>query len=488
MRLNAAGGDEKSQPSPNMPSPAPAYPTDTATTAELVPSDGPENQRTSSDNLRISDLSDLGLPIRLPRPVRLNLTAAVADGTVQAVITSKTLSEEFADVSGASSENFPLLTRIFNFPLRQSDEVIVRTADSGLPLVVRRDEDVIVNFDIRATEVFQFADDQRPIYTYIPGFNIQKVPEVMRRPISNLVQSLWTPRRLDVAGSYQRLPLTGFEFTLLLLNTILASGLPQRPSTFQWPSGKRAVFVSLHDVDTAGLLRRRERDPLFRIEAEHRIRSTWFIPTKILNQHQHATDFLLESGNEVGWHGHKHDHRDHVEPFADQAVEALWDSPFGNTASSPTGMRLPRLLKSNYLFERLEQRCPTLCYDTSFLRGIAPYYLWLNGKASRILEIPCTVPTDIRVHNQLHGLSRARKAETILKIQIARTQKLIEVGGLISIVTHPEKGLSERLDFLDVYNQYLSYVRSCPNIWFATAREVFQHWSRDGSCRASRLA
>jgi hypothetical protein len=462
MTLDAAGGAGRSRPS--------------------------ENQGACSGELRTSDLSDLGFPIRLPRPVRLNLAPAVAEGIFQAVITSKKLSEEFADMSGASSANFSLLTRVFNFPLRQSDEVIVRTADSGLPLVVRRDEDVIVNFDIRATEAFQFSDDRRPIYTYVPGFNIQMVPELMRRPISNLVHSLRAPRDVDVAGSYQPLPLTSFELTLFLLDTILSSGLPQRAPAFHWPAGKRAVFVSLHDVDTAGFLRRRESDPLFRIEAEHQLRSTWFIPTKILNRHKHATDFLLESGNEVGWHGHNHDHRDHIEPFADDAVKALRDSPLGDPASAPTGMRLPRLLKSNYLFERLDQSCPALCYDTSFFRGIVPYYLWLNGKASRILEIPCTVPTDIRVHNQLTGLPRARRAEAILKIQIARTQKLIEAGALVSIVTHPEKGLSERPDFLDIYDQYLSYVRSCPDIWFATAGELFQYWSQGVAKSGSRTA
>jgi len=488
MRLNPTGDAGRSQPSPKLPSQAPIHPTDTATSEAFMPSHGPENQLTSSDDLRFSDLSDLGHPIRLPLPVRLNRAPIVANGTFQLVITSKELSEEFAHMSGASSENFSLSTCIFDFPLRQSDEVIVRTADSGLPLVVRRDKGLVVNFDIRATEVFRFTDSSRPIYTYIPGFNIHVVPEGIRRPISNMVQSFGARRSLDVAGSYRRLPLTGFEFTLFLLNTILANGLAQRPPMFQWPCGKRAVFVSLHDVDTAGLLQRRERDPLFRIEAERQVRSTWFIPTKILNQHKHAADFLIESGNEVGWHGHKHDHRDHIEPFADEAVTAFLNSPFGNPASSPIGMRLPKLLKSNYLFERLEHRCPTLCYDTSFLSGIVPYYLWLNGKASRILEIPCTVPTDIRLHNQLHGLSRNRKAEEILKIQIARTQKLIEVGALISIVTHPEKGLSERPDLLDVYSHYLSYVRSCPNIWFATARELFQYWSCESSRSTSRPA
>ena len=439
------------------------------------------------NNCRISDLSDLGLPLRLARPVQFNLASVVAEGTIQAVITSRELADEFAEISGAQPGNFPLSTRVFDFSVRQSDDVIVRSADGGLPLIIRRDGEVIVNFDIPVTQVFHFADSRRPIYTYIPGFSIQWVPERVRRPISNLVQSLRTRRGLDVTESYKRLPLTGFEFTVFLLNTILTSGLPERPPIFHWPHGKRAVFIALHDVDTAGFLLRGERDPLFRIEAEHQIRATWFVPTKILNGHSHATDFLLQSDNDVGWHGHKHDHRDHIKPFADEAVKALQESRLGDSASSPVGMRLPKLLKSNYLFEQLDHHCPTLCYDTSFFGGIVPYQLWVNGRQSRILEIPTTVPTEIRVYNELHGLPRVRRADAILKAQIARTQKLLEAGAVISIVTHPEKGLSERPEFLDIYNQYLCFIRSCPDIWFATARELYQYWTQKGYS-ASRAA
>ena len=176
-------------------------------------------------------------------------------------------------------------------------------------------------------------------------------------------------------------------------------------------------------------LRRRERDPLFRIEVEHQIRSTWFVPTAILNRNDHAIDFLLDSGHEVGWHGHKHDHRDHIKPFADRAVEVLRSSRLARNASYPLGMRLPKLLKSNYIFELIQTSCPTLCYDTSFLEGVVPCYLWLNGRQSKILEIPCTVPSDIHVHNELHGVPNARKAAAILKAQIERTEKLIELAG-----------------------------------------------------------
>jgi hypothetical protein len=145
-------------------------------------------------------------------------------------------------------------------------------------------------------------------------------------------------------------------------------------------------------------------------------------------------------------------------------------------------MRTPKNIISNHLFERLEASCVPLCYDSSLSQGIVPYYLWVNRKQSKILEIPITVPSDIAVYNQLRGVSRSRRSEIILKAQIARTNMLVEVGGIISIVTHPEKHLSERPDFLKLYDQYLSYIKGIQGIWFATPGEIYKYWTRFNSC------
>ena len=431
--------------------------------------------------LEISDLSELGLPMRLARPVRVNSARIIAEGVVRPTTTSKELSRELTEITGLASEEFPLSTRVFEFDLRESDHVIVQTVENGLPLIVRRDGEVIVNFDIGATQAFHFVDSSRPIHTYIPGFNVQKVPTALRRPLSNLGKSLRSLRKGGGVREYSRLPLTNFEFVILLLNKVLARNPGCKTGAFQWPEGKRAVFVSVHDVDTGGLLRRRDRDPLFRIEQKHQVHSTWFMPTLVLNGGKEAINFLLQSGNEVGWHGHRHDHRLPFSPFADEHVQMLNNSYLADPENFPTGMRSPGLLTSNYLFDLLERTCPALCYDTSFLQGIVPYYLWINGRQSKILEIPITVPTDISVYNRLHGTPRSHRYEAILKTQIAKTERLLEVGGVISIATHPEKDLTEQPEFLDIYDQYLRYIKSSPDIWFATAGELFKYWTRDSS-------
>jgi peptidoglycan/xylan/chitin deacetylase (PgdA/CDA1 family) len=430
--------------------------------------------------LETSDLSELNLPIRLQLPIRFNLARTVAEGVVRPVLTSKEFSEEFTEFTGVVPEEVSFSTRIFEFDLQEHDHVIMQADDSGMPLIICRDEEVIVNFDMKATQSFQFRDSKRPAYTYLRGFNVQMIPDGIRRPLSNFVHSLSSSKRNDVIGKYRRLPLTGFECVILLLNKVLVKGTGCETQAFQWPSGKRAVFVSLHDIDTGGFLRRRENDPLFRLEQKHEIKAVWFVPTGLLKGNNEAIDFLIQSGNEVGWHGHKHDHRLPYRPFADQRVTVLRKSILAAKEKYPLGMRTPKLLKSNYLFEVLDRTCPALCYDTSFLHGIVPYHLWLNGRRSSILEIPTTIPTDIAIYNQLRGVPRSRKPEIILQAQIARTEKIIEAGGVISIVTHPEKHLTERPDFLEVYDQYLAYIKGRSDIWFTTAGELFKYWTHEG--------
>jgi SAM-dependent methyltransferase/peptidoglycan/xylan/chitin deacetylase (PgdA/CDA1 family) len=437
--------------------------------------------RSAADQFRRSDLGSLGLPVRLPRPVLLNSGRIAAEGIARPAITDSVLAGRVSERTGVNVDALRIPTRIFEFQLRDGDDILVRDAESGLPLIVGRDGEVVVNFDIPATQAFQFIDSKRPIYTYIPGFNLQSVPTQVRRPLSNILQAMHARRDTDLVGKYRALPLTNFEFVVLLLNTIVTVGQDAAASPFRWPSGKKAVFVSFHDVDTPGFLQRQERDTLFQVEQKHQIRSTWFIPTGFVGRHDAAVDFLLASGHEVGWHGHMHDHRDHVGQFAVKGVDALRRSRLNSAANFPTGMRAPRLLKSQHLFEQLERSCQMLRYDTSFRNGIVPYPLWLNGRRSKILEIPTTVPTDIHLYNEMAGVPGRDRFKMMLQAQVARTEKLLEVGGVISIVTHPEADLSERPDFLEMYDQYLSYIRGRSDIWFATAGELFKYWTGEAS-------
>ncbi len=269
------------------------------------------------------ELVEFGIPIRLSRPVRLSSDRTVAAGVVRPTVLSSCVRDRFTDMTGLAPETFTPALRILAYESADSDELLATDAISGLPLIVKRGNEILACFDVDATQVLTFTDSARPLYTYVPGFNIQRVPEGIRRPVSNAVQAFRSRTKSDAATTYGQLSLTDFEFIALLLWAAAAESVESARGAFDWPSGKRAVFVSLHDVDTNRLLRMKERSPLFSVEQKHKIKSTWFVPTALLNRAPHAADFLLESGNEVGWHGHNHDHRDHVGRFAEVAAQAL---------------------------------------------------------------------------------------------------------------------------------------------------------------------
>jgi hypothetical protein len=90
------------------------------------------------------------------------------------------------------------------------------------------------------------------------------------------------------------------------------------------------------------------------------------------------------------------------------------------------------------------------------------------------------------VNNELLTLPRRKRAAAILKAQITRTEQLIEAGGLISIVTHPEEGLSERPDLLEVYDEYLAYIRSRRDVWRTTSGELFSYWTTGRTAKTAQ--
>jgi hypothetical protein len=109
------------------------------------------------------DLSDLGLSTSAPHSFRLNSAWTAVEGVFRPAIALKELGEEFGETVGLPSEEFPLSTRIFEFDKRASDEAVVHTAEKGLPLIVNRDAEVAVNFDILATRSFLPVLDGRGI-------------------------------------------------------------------------------------------------------------------------------------------------------------------------------------------------------------------------------------------------------------------------------------------------------------------------------------
>lgn len=417
-----------------------------------------------------------------PHRIYINSYKARAMGEIAVSFNDSRLEHELHQLIGDNPSNIKISTRLYEMDTLAGDVIIAHSAEHNLPLIVYRDGSLILNFDLSMLRHVSYKDSKRPIYTYIPFFNIRIIPTVIRRPISNLLASKQHTfnDREDALAYYRKLNLNSNDFITILLNRVICRYLEKNRPVYQWPEKKRAVFISLHDVDTDGLIKRNKDDPLLSVEKKHGIKATWFFLTTVLERGgEEQLDFLTEDGHEVGWHGYNHDHRLPFGRNTRKRIEHLNRSILVDDRNYPLGMRTPKLLKSKHLYGSLERYCPAMCYDTSFLGGIAPYYLSSESVNHRILEIPTTIPTDILLYNELANLPKNERYEAILKVQIERTKKLIEAGALISIVTHPEDDISERPELLEVYDQYLNYLRSRDDVWFTTAGSLYKYWKEN---------
>lgn len=417
-----------------------------------------------------------------PNRVYINSYKARAMGEIGFSFNDSRLEHELHQLIGDNPSDIRISTRLYEIETLQDDLVVAYSAEYNLPLIVYRNGSIILNFDLTMARQVAYEDSKRPLYTYVPLLNIRTIPTIIRRPISNLLASKQHAFCVleDALAYYRRLNLNSNDFITILLNKVIRRYLKINMPIYQWPEKKRSVFISLHDVDSNGLINRKKKDPLLSLENKHGIRATWFVLTSALKPvSRDQLTFLIEDGHEVGWHGYNHDHRLPFGRYTRERIKHLNRSVLVDDSNYPLGMRTPKLLKSKHLYRSLERYCPAMCYDTSFLKGIAPHYLSTGSVNHTILEIPTTIPTDIRLYNELANLPKNQRFEAILKVQIERTSKLIEAGGLLSIVTHPEPDLTERPELLEIYDHYLNYLRSRNDIWFTTAGSLYKYWKEN---------
>ncbi len=289
------------------------------------------------------------------------------------------------------------------------------------------------------------------------------------RPLIPRWLQLWMRRKYSRKQAHVEFPAWPIEPVLVsranqeMLRHIEQNNGHPIPIINFWPGTARAAVILTHDVEWDIGVRNIPR--VREVEKRYGVVSSWnFVPERYpFDKRIFGT--LRDEGCEIGVHGLYHDGK----LFSSRSIfsERLprinaylkgWDA---------SGFRSPATHRNPDWMPELAAE-----YDSSFpdtdpfepqaggCCSIFPYFL------KNMIELPITLPQD-------HTLFEILKVKNI-DIWKSKSSWIIENHGLVNIIIHPDYMLTE--ENLGYYDQFLEFVTSFENLWFALPRDVAQWW------------
>ncbi|MBW2056160.1 MAG: polysaccharide deacetylase family protein [Deltaproteobacteria bacterium] len=209
---------------------------------------------------------------------------------------------------------------------------------------------------------------------------------------------------------------------------------------------------------------------------KYRIKATFFVPGWDAERYPRSVREIVEEGHEVAAHGYVHEDLSRLDAGEETEVfrkthdllrEIAGTPPCGfragayNTPLSPHTLAI--LQNLDYL------------YDSSFLDHDLPYRISLDGKTTKLIEIPWSWPLNDIVFASppiscgLGYVLPPRTPGWILEYWKEEFESLFTEVGFFHLVMHPrDMGRGSRIPILD---GLLDFMRG-RSIWFATCREL----------------
>ena len=328
--------------------------------------------------------------------------------------------------------------------------------------VTRHADATVLHFDFAKTiegALFErYRRERRPLGTYFPLPYHCLVPRCVRRPIKRVGSSLRGGSR---PGSFPEWPITASLLELMRL-------LPQNRKSESWPDHRAFAFVLTHDVESRAGVKLAEE--LAKVEADHEVRSTWFIAGRLAGEARKLADRLKGEGHEIGLHGVEHDM---VFPFLSQAgmEKRLESCRHFIDDYGIRGFRSPALLKSDLMYEVLGE---WFAYDSSAVdtgrlspharpTGCCSIFPFRRGK---LVVVPITLPLDSSLLFLGYGLG------DMPGLWHAKAAFIRAFGGAAVLATHPEPHFSGNKQGLEAYASFLESAEQLSRRWTATMGEL----------------
>ncbi len=226
-----------------------------------------------------------------------------------------------------------------------------------------------------------------------------------------------------------------------------------------WPDSSPMAFVLTHDVEThVGVKLCLD---LARIEEDFGFRSSWnFVP------HKYHIDMgviheLRARGHEIGVHGYNHDGRLFLNKrIFDSRVNAMNEALVTYDA---VGFRTPMVHRNLDWMQSLHIEYDSSCFDADPFQampgGVQSFWPFQCG---HFVELPYTMPQD---HTLFVSLG-----ETTDNVWREKLATIREFQGMALMLTHPD--YLDTPSLLNIYRDFLAYVRDNFEYWHALPREV----------------
>jgi peptidoglycan-N-acetylglucosamine deacetylase len=270
----------------------------------------------------------------------------------------------------------------------------------------------------------------------------------------------------------------------------------------RWPNGARCAVMLTFDFDAETLWL--ARDPvnakrrgilsqgtygakvgvpkLVELLGEADLKATFFVPGWTAEHHTAQAELILRRGHEIGHHSYDHvfvdpDFPDKEEEDLVRGLEALKRT----LGVVPRGYRSPAWEMSDNLLALLGRH--GFLYDSSLMDQVDPYRHPGPDGAPGVIELPVHWSLDDAPF-LLFSVARPRTIisnEQILAIWQDEFREIYRWGGLFDLTMHPQ--LTGRPSRVALLRTFIAWMRTFPDVWFATAGEIAEAFAAQEATR-----
>jgi peptidoglycan/xylan/chitin deacetylase (PgdA/CDA1 family) len=206
--------------------------------------------------------------------------------------------------------------------------------------------------------------------------------------------------------------------------------------------------------------------------------ASFYIPAASALMHPEMVAAIEKSGrHEIGLHGWIHEDLSALDDRAEEQrlLSKSLDYFTSVLGRRPRGFRAPSWAFSRHTLSLIVEN--GFLYDSSMMAMDEPYELLSEGRPTGLVELPVDWILDDYPYFGPAASGSAPAASAATEIYRREFDRALEEGTFLMLTFHPHIiGHRYRMEELE---SLISYMRSKPRVWFATAERIAEHVKRE---------